>query len=618
MGRPPREEAAEDAREGAQEPLVDAALERDLAPRPLALAGRSCRRVRAGLLIATPLAAAAAGLWLARPLRHLRGPALAVEDAMGAVALHCAALGADCRRAGCCATPGHQCFRKNAKWAACRPFCTPGRDPTDKDAAPWSCEPIGEKRPGAPPPPNYTVTAASWVQRACAGPGESCEKQRCCKEPGKQCFRKSAGWSACKAECVGGGPDPTDRDGHPWDCKELGMRTPGAASGLGRAQPWVAKTCSGQNENCFHSRCCKDAGLQCYLKRDDWAMCLPRCKHGPLLTDANSDVWNCTALGGRTPGIAKASASAKVAPWVATNCSKPGADCRRTMCCSEPTMQCYSKSSKWASCDRACAKGPRKGDGDGKPWDCQELGVRTPRPWGSPSLYCFHVIRISSYEHEIASHAVKTDGGIGIFGCDQFDVFASDGEGWIGDGPYGPVWTHHFDFAPVTRSVDNTAGNTALFMNVWEAVRLVGRYKLTDWTVKADPDAVVIPARLRAHLMKHTGKLAFVKNCNSPTLIQTGPMMFGSLEAISRSALDKYFYGGGETLCKRDYQFGEDRWLGNCLTDLGVWGAPEFDMVGDALCVGTGDVANCANGRAVFHPHKSLGDWIACYNTAMR
>merc|ERR1712050_792410 len=48
----------------------------------------------------------------------------------------------------------------------------------------------------------------------------------------------------------------------------------------------------------------------------------------------------------------------------------------------------------------------------------------------------------------------------------------------------------------------NTALNTDIFIGVWNAVSLLGRYQYHDWTVKVDPDAVFFPERLRELLLR--------------------------------------------------------------------------------------------------------------------
>lgn len=521
----------------------------------------------------------------------------------------CSKEGKDCSKSKCCTSPGFTCYKKNKGWAACRRSCTAGRDPTDPDPKPWECEALGNATAGLPLPPDYTVTKAPWVIDECSAAGEDCSDTKCCKEAGAQCYEKSKGWSACKAYCTPG-PDPTDLDDTPWTCKPLGMRTPGPPSkSLGKAQAWVQDKCSVEGENCLHTKCCKEPGYQCFQKKDSWAMCRPFCIPGPLLVDRDPEPWNCTALGGRTPGIPKQKKVQKVAPWVAKKCAKTGENCEDKMCCAEATHQCYRKAPGWAACMPSCQVGVHKGDKGGGAWSCEPIGARTPRPWQTPSLYCVSVIMLSTYEADIMRQALWK-GGLGIFACDLYDVFSQEGETVLGTGPNGEVRTHHFVPAPVTRSVDGTAGNTALFINVWEAVKACGKYDLTDWTIKADPDAVIFPDRLRGHLKYHpAGSPAYIVNCNKP--MATGPMMFGSLEAINHAAWLRYFGSGGR--CHKNYQWGEDRWLGECLKELGVMPVNDFSLVGDGVCTGNNA---CHSGQAAFHPFKSAAAWLGCYYAA--
>lgn len=547
--------------------------------------------------------------------RSFQGDRAAAEEAIVKLTLRsqCSSMDEDCRSSRCCSVPGTLCFEKNAHWAQCRADCVPGLDPADFDPNPWSCEELGTRAPGPKPEQDYSIKPAPWVQENCSAAGEDCSHTKCCKETGKQCFKKADGWSACKASCVPGGPDPQDVDNHPWDCTALGMRTPGPASGWGEPGDWVERECAGTFENCKSSKCCKAVGNQCYKKTEAWSMCLTECTPGPLLTDADPLIWNCTPLGGRTPGIAKVPHVVKVADWVEDRCSKVGDNCKHSMCCADATMQCYERDDKFAGCNRGCVPGINPYDPEKGNWTCNKLGTRTPRKWESPSLYCFHVMMVNSYEANIVVQELALDGGIGIFACEQYDVFASDGVAWLGDGPLGKVRTHHFTAAPVGKSVDGTAANTALFRNVWEAIKYVGRYKLTDWTIKADPDAVIFPARLRQQLRKHPRRNAkgqFIVNCNKKWMT---PMMFGSMEAVSREALELYYSREAECTGHVD-QWGEDRWLTDCLEKLGATGTEDFDIVGDKVCRG----ADCADGKAAYHPFKDAGAWKECYDLAMR
>jgi len=222
---------------------------------------------------------------------------------------------------------------------------------------------------------------------------------------------------------------------------------------------------------------------------------------------------------------------------------------------------------------------------------------------------------ITTYEADIMRKAIATDGGVGIFACEEYDVYSSQGNVWLGDGPNGAVRTQHFDPAPVTRSVDGTAGNMALFMNVWEAVKWIGRYKMTDWTIKADPDAVIFADRLRTHLGNGNNP-SFIVNCNKPDIMaSTGPMMFGSLEAVSRAGLQKYY--DNEQACKNHWDYGEDRWLDDCLKKVGVSPVQDFGIIGDQVCTKPPG-SPCTDGKPAYHMYKSVGAWLNCYHQAVR
>lgn len=588
--------------------------------------GRGHWRRRSGLSAPAKRTAAAAvgllGLGLLATRLSQPGPPGGLQrlargaEAKFAMKSSCSSMNEDCRESMCCSAPGTQCYEKNEDWAQCRADCTPGPDPADMLPQLWSCKELGKRAPGTPPKPDYHLKPAKWVATNCSGPGEDCSETRCCKERGKQCFNKAEGWSACKDHCVAGGPDPVDKDPHPWNCTALGMPTPGAPSGAGEPGEWVAEKCSPLWSNCKDTKCCKSPGHQCFNKSKDWAMCLPECTRGPLLTDADPLIWDCTPLGDRTPGIPQATRG-HIAKWVEEECSKEGENCMRTMCCAEPTKQCYTRDDEHAGCYRGCVQTHNPYDPNQANWTCEKLGVRTPRKWQSPSLYCFHVMRVNSYENGIVSQELQLRGGAGIFACEQYDVFASDGEAWLGDGPLGKVRTHHFAAAAVGKSIDGTAANTQLFKNVWEAIKYVGRYKLTDWTIKVDPDAVLFPKRLRASLAKHPNnnkKGRFIINCNKKWMT---PMMFGSVEAISREALDTYFEAvdSYQNECQHHVnQWGEDRWLNDCLLKLGATGIQDFAMVGDKVCTG----ADCSDGKAAYHWFKKPETWKACFDTALR
>lgn len=197
--------------------------------------------------------------------------------------------------------------------------------------------------------------------------------------------------------------------------------------------------------------------------------------------------------------------------------------------------------------------------------------------------------------------------GKGIFSCEEYATFSSGETKWIlGEGPRGIVEVTPFKMAEVGKSRDGTAGNAELFMHVWSSVKEQGSWYKHDWTIKVDPDAVIVPERLRLHLKKHTGDNVYLKNCDKKNGMK--PMMFGSLEALSRQAIMTYFWG--EARCKElEWEtWGEDLFMGKCLDMLGVTGKEDLTIVSDGVCLGV----DCSSGAAAFHPKKSVEAWMAC------
>jgi len=93
--------------------------------------------------------------------------------------------------------------------------------------------------------------------------------------------------------------------------------------------------------------------------------------------------------------------------------------------------------------------------------------------------------------------------------------------------------------------------------------------------------------------------------------------MFGAVEAMTQQAMNKYYNEGGVWRCNKNYQYGEDRWLGECFKEIGVWAMTDPFIVGDMGCAP--GVWDCTDQRrAAFHHYKDLGSWMGCYRQSIR
>jgi len=243
-------------------------------------------------------------------------------------------------------------------------------------------------------------------------------------------------------------------------------------------------------------------------------------------------------------------------------------------------------------------------------------GATSP-PAGAVTLFCYSVVRAGGYELPLLGELLKQS--VGIFECDSYAVFSQDESLMIGTAPASlgghDVWTKVFASAPVGVSKDGTAGNTQLFLNLWNAIDDAGLWRQADFALKVDPDAVLLPGRLRRHLSSYAGwGASFVKNCNKVPGSPDFPMMFGALEVLSRQAMEVFFERQGECVNKLPWQaWGEDYFMGKCLDMLGVPGLPDFTILGDNRCTG----AVCGDGiMAAYHPFKDIASWFDCWGQA--
>jgi len=245
----------------------------------------------------------------------------------------------------------------------------------------------------------------------------------------------------------------------------------------------------------------------------------------------------------------------------------------------------------------------------------------TTSTW-APSLFCFSLITMTTYEPGIVRNNLVHEAG--IFACDAVKLFTHDGVVRVGTYNDGrPLMTtlvlqlpdsmkNRGSFADLTGA---TCFNTEIFIRVWHTIVANGLYEDQDWTVKVDPDAVFMPHRLARQLIPHTppgGAPQFLKNCNRFGL---GPRMFGAIEVYSRRAIESYKWGEMSCIDFPWKGWGEDYFMEKCLDKLGVAPLNDFSMVADARCT----PAPCSDGSKVaFHPFKDLDKYDECWEEADR
>lgn len=231
----------------------------------------------------------------------------------------------------------------------------------------------------------------------------------------------------------------------------------------------------------------------------------------------------------------------------------------------------------------------------------------TTSPGPKPSLFCFAIARAKSYEMDIM--LMQCAKGIGIFACNDQAVLSTVGVD-LGNG----VHTLIFPGAKVGTSKDGTAANTQVFLNAWHRLYAEQRVQTSDYTVKVDPDTVLLPDRLRVRLAPHTTPNAiFFPNCNKFPTAPDYPVMYGALEILSKTAVMSYVVGG-DARCKRELPgwttWGEDLFLTKCLRHIGVGPVKDEHALQDARCWGV----NCLDKQAAaFHDFKSVGSWFGCW-----
>lgn len=204
------------------------------------------------------------------------------------------------------------------------------------------------------------------------------------------------------------------------------------------------------------------------------------------------------------------------------------------------------------------------------------------------SLYCFMAVLQYTVEEKLM-YAQKTQKA-GIYGCDRNYVFPAKKVEFKHEGSW------------------NSVANTAVFLDIWQAILKKDDWLRCDWTIKVDPDTVFFADRLRQHLWSLKPPAytpIYLKN----TLMYNG--FLGAIEIFSRDAVKLYHdYWEG---CAKDMaeNGGEDGFFKLCMDSIGV------GYMLDAEILSSKGYPKLCNGTFVaYHPFKDVDSWIACKDIA--
>lgn len=200
-----------------------------------------------------------------------------------------------------------------------------------------------------------------------------------------------------------------------------------------------------------------------------------------------------------------------------------------------------------------------------------------------------------------------------IFACNKYAVISAQ-KLELGKDDCGNMkgtWVNDLPEVPMGDEKADTQSflNTKVFIMAWDTLMNSGEFWDMDFAVKADPDCVFFPSRLRSHVAPQLNANAYFLNC----LYDSKPKIFGALEVFSTVALKNY--QAHIVTCKEmDWsEWGEDLYMQVCMKVLGAIAAEDYDLVGDDRCKG----APCSDvSKVAYHPYKDLATFWTCHNTS--
>jgi hypothetical protein len=202
-----------------------------------------------------------------------------------------------------------------------------------------------------------------------------------------------------------------------------------------------------------------------------------------------------------------------------------------------------------------------------------------------------------------------------IFACDQYAIYSN---ALIQVAPGIRTGVVDSDLKCDKGGEFMTALNTPIFLAVWTKVMMDGTFLNHDWVVKADPDTVFFPDRLRQMLVKYSddtrmGTGLYLNNCNFG--------LHGPLEVFSVNAVKAWGTGSAhcmkhfEKLCNGPCLWGEDMFIDQCLWKvLNVRRENEYNLLTEDHCAPPANWYDCRDKTQIaFHPFKALDSYRECW-----
>eukprot|EP00931_Biecheleriopsis_adriatica_P080704 TRINITY_DN5404_c0_g2_i4.p1 TRINITY_DN5404_c0_g2~~TRINITY_DN5404_c0_g2_i4.p1 ORF type:complete len:476 (+),score=85.86 TRINITY_DN5404_c0_g2_i4:44-1429(+) len=273
--------------------------------------------------------------------------------------------------------------------------------------------------------------------------------------------------------------------------------------------------------------------------------------------------------------------------------------------------ECSAAFEKVLDAKRACLMPDAKAQ-EHAAWDsvepylakCKSYRTTSTTTWVDGSLFCFALVVPWSYEPELmrSHHAAKA----GIFQCEDSAVY-SDREIVIGDTKTRVLKKDlHCPFNPST----GTAENTFVFKALWQKVMEDGMWRYHDWTVKADPDTVLFPFRLKLMLTEKTPAL-FGRKLKGTWVRNCWHGLHGPIEIMSKNAVSTFNESGYN--CPA-WPLQEDNYLENCMGVLQIPRLDAFNILAERNCERP-YYWTCQGSFAAFHPFKEKDAWKKCWDT---